>query len=398
LIAAAKRFIDGYRRSQDWRQLPAETRSQFQRDQDRKLNSDPGIDAAVAATADWLVRAQEHSSTADGGVARHYSIVNGWGPSYPETTGYIVPSLIHYSKLTGNAAYLESARGMLDWLVKIQLDDGGFQGGTVRDVPVVPVTFNTGQILMGLAAGASEFGEPYATSMHRAARWLADCMDADGCWRRNQSPFARSGDKTYETHTAWGLLEASRSSVEKSYADAALRNIGWALSKQLDNGWFSECCLTDPNHPLTHTLGYALRGIIEGFHFSSDQRLLDAACRAADGLLSTAQDDGFIPGRLDRNWNGVTTWVCLTGSVQIAHCWLQLYVDTKNERYLDAARSVNRYVRRTVDMDGEDGIRGGIRGSFPIFGHYGQHQFLNWAAKFFVDSNLLEKSVVGTER
>ena len=42
----------------------------------------------------WIARAQDHSLSADGGVARHYCLVTGWGTSYPETTGYIVPTII----------------------------------------------------------------------------------------------------------------------------------------------------------------------------------------------------------------------------------------------------------------------------------------------------------------
>lgn len=378
--------------------MPAEVRADYQRDRARVLNDDPGIAACVSAAAAWLCRAQQRSSTADGGVARHFSIVDSWGASYPETTGYIIPTLIDYEKASGHSEARVAARRMLDWLVEIQLPDGAFQGGTILDRPVAPTTFNTGQILMGLSAGSTEFGEPYTSAMHRAAKWLAECQDDDGCWRKNQSPFARAGDKTYETHTSWGLLEATRASGVESYAEAALRNIRWALGNQSASGWFADCCLTDPNLPLTHTLGYALRGVIEGYVHTRDKALLAAAELTADGLLTTVRPDGFIPGRLDRHWRGAVSWCCLTGSVQIAHCWLQLYQETGTEKYLDAARSVNRYVRRTVDIDTADDTRGAIRGSFPIFGTYGQNQYLNWAAKFFIDSNRLEHAITGQDR
>ncbi len=35
-------------------------------------------------------------------------------------------------------------------------------------------------------------------------------------------------------------------------------------------------------------------------------------------------------------------------------------------------------------------FRGGIKGSFPVNGAYGRYQYLNWAAKFFMDSLMLE--------
>ena len=46
---------------------------------------------------DWLCRAQDHSASADGGVARDYSLIHGWATSYPETTGYIIPTFLAYS-------------------------------------------------------------------------------------------------------------------------------------------------------------------------------------------------------------------------------------------------------------------------------------------------------------
>ena len=52
---------------------------------------------------EWIKRAQDVN--ADGGVARGYSITwnpyfrsKGWQPSYPETTGYIIPTFFKTTK------------------------------------------------------------------------------------------------------------------------------------------------------------------------------------------------------------------------------------------------------------------------------------------------------------
>src|SRR5215472_14509834 len=111
--------------------------------------NDPGIDAAVDAGVEWLGRAQDMSSTRDGGVAKHFSLINGWSSSYPETTGYIVPTLVSYAKISGDASYRDRGQRMLDWLVSIQFADGAFQAGSVGAKNLKPVTFNTGQILIG---------------------------------------------------------------------------------------------------------------------------------------------------------------------------------------------------------------------------------------------------------
>ena len=127
----------------DWSRLSPEVRAAYSRDKAGQLGADPGIEASVAKAAEWLCVAQRMSPDADGGVARHFSITTGWGSSYPETTGYIVPTLIRFARQSGKPEFSESARTMLDWLVRIQLPDGAFQGGTVQDKPVVGVVFNT---------------------------------------------------------------------------------------------------------------------------------------------------------------------------------------------------------------------------------------------------------------
>ena len=373
--------------------LPSEAQREQARDRQDGLDHDPGPARAISAGLRWLCRAQDQSQTEDGGVARHYSLIDGWASSYPETTGYIIPTLIEQSEALRDPELLERARRMLDWLAEIQLFDGAFQGGLVDSDPRVPVTFNTGQILLGLAAGAQKFGEPYSHAMRRAANWLTDPQDADGCWRAFPTPFAGPGEKVYETHVAWGLLEAANVDGSAKFARAALRNIRWALTKQHPNGWFDNCCLNDCVRPLTHTLGYVLRGVVEGWRYSGDPELLAAARRTADGILSAQREDGSLSGRLDRNWRGRVDWVCLTGVAQISSCWLLLFARTGETNYREAAQRANRYVRRTLRLDVSDDERGAVKGSFPVDGDYGKYQYLNWACKFMIDANHLERTL-----
>jgi hypothetical protein len=363
------------------------------RDRRGLVTEDPGIDRAVTQAMAWLGRAQDRSASGDGGVAAMYSLQSGWTESYPETTGYIIPTMLDYARLRGDAEPRERARRMLDWLVSIQLPDGGFQGDRMgRGDARRPVTFNTGQILIGLAAGARELhDERYRQAMRRAADWLVRTQDADGCWRRHPSAIVSPGDKTYETHVAWGLFEAARVEPGRGYAEAALANTTWALTRQRTNGWFADCCLSDPTRPLTHTLGYALRGVVEAHRFTGDPALLRAALRTAEPLLAALGADGFLPGRLDESWTPAADWACLTGTAQIAACWLLLHPLGAGPGYLDGARLANRYVRRTMRMRGPGGRQGGVKGSFPVDGGYHAFEYPNWACKFTVDANLMER-------
>lgn len=373
------------------------------RDQDAKglPKTDPGIEHVIRECVNWIGRAQDHSRSQDGGVARHFSLIDGWGSSYPETTGYIVPTLLSYAKSSVGMDSAEiartRARRMLAWLITIQLPCGGFQGGTIGEKPIVPVTFNSGQILIGLAAGVSEFGNEFRESLIRNANWLTNTQELDGSWRRNRSPFDSPGAKVYDAHVAWGLIEADRVNPNPKYRAAALANIYWALHSQRPNGWFDNCCLSDRTQPLTHAIGYVLRGFVEGYRASGDRTLLVAAQRTADGLLTALDEDGFLPGRLDEYWHGTVQWSCLTGSAQIAICWLLLYQCTGEIRFRDAGFRTNCFLRRTIAIDGPIGIRGGVKGCFPIDSEYGTYQYLNWACKFCVDAQLMEFAIRQTE-
>lgn len=386
-------LVRRFRRFLFEQRLPPLARHERERDRVTPLEDDPGIDASVHAALAWLARAQDRTKLGDDGVARHFSLIDGWSSSYPETTGYVIPTLIDCSERFGDPALAARARRMLDWLVSIQFPDGGFQGGLIDATPRVPVTFNTGQILLGLAAGTKAFGDPYRVPMRLAADWLANSQDPDGCWRKHRTPFARPSDKAYETHVSWGLYEAARVEPNPGWVDAANRQVRWALSKQQPNGWFAENCLNDPQHPLTHTIGYVLRGVLEAHRFTGDADFLDSALRCARGAQSALAPDGRLPGRLGSDWSAAADWICLTGSVQIAHCWLLLAQLTGDTSLADSAYRANEYVRRTLRRSGDPGVVGGVKGSLPCDGGYLTWELPNWAAKFFIDANLLEREV-----
>jgi uncharacterized protein YyaL (SSP411 family) len=346
---------------------------------------------AIKASAEWLCAAQDNSRSHDGGVARDYDLRSGWSASYPETTGYIIPTFLNLSRFFGDHKYRERAHKMVEWLVRIQRPDGGFQGGVVGSKPEVAVTFNTGQILIGLAIAAGEFEEAHVLAAARkAALFLRDSQDADGCWRSHPTPFAQPGDKSYETHVSWGLFEAERVLPGQGFAEAGYRQIDWALTNQIENGWFEQNCLDNPGAPLTHTIGYVLRGVIEAHRLGGRPTYFEAATKTADALLNCIDEQGFMAGRLASNWSDAADWSCLTGTVQIAACWLLLDRVLERQEYQDAASRAIGYVRRTIQSHPEPGVSGGISGSFPVDGGYTRFQYPNWAAKFFIDAQLME--------
>jgi uncharacterized protein YyaL (SSP411 family) len=355
------------------------------------------LDAAMG----WLCRAHDAGG---GGVARSYSLrwqrshrCRGWLAAYPETTGYIIPTFLDYSRLTGQEEYRRRAIRMAQWEAEIQMESGAVQGGVIG-FRATPAVFNTGQVLFGWARAFEETGdELFRKAAIRGADFLVDAQDDDGAWRRFGSRYARKGVNAYDARTAWGLLDAYRITEDQRYREAAVRNLDFAVSRQHDNGWFADCCLDDDTRPLLHTLAYAMEGLLEAGRALAASRYVEAARRAADALRARLRPDGSLAGRFDARWEPAARWSCLTGNAQTAIVWLRLYEFTREPVYGDAADRTLRYLKATQDLEAADpGVRGGIKGSQPIWGGYGPWEYLNWAAKFFADALILRQRLMGT--
>ncbi len=198
------------------------------------------LQRSMDAAADWLARAQD--ATPDDGVAAFYDVKRrAWEASYPETTGYTIPTLYQYAVYRGRRAFSERATRMAHWESDIQLASGAVRAGTLDAADVVPTIFNTGQVLFGWAAAYEQTGEArFAQSLRRAADWLVAARDDDGAWRRFASPHVNHAINTYNTRVAYGLVRAAQVLDEPQYTEAARRNVAWALTQIQSNGWLAQ--------------------------------------------------------------------------------------------------------------------------------------------------------------
>src|SRR5688572_25356689 len=187
---------------------------------------------SLRAAIDWLCRAQD--AFGGGGVARSYSLAyngffgkRGWAPPYPETTGYIIPTMFDYARASGRGDLFDRAVRMADWECEVQMPSGAVQGGTVNEPPS-PAVFNTGQVIFGWVRAFKETGtERYLQAARKAGDFLLACQDTDGAWRKHLSKFASETMPfyTYNARTAWALLQLAEATGDRAYRDAAVRNI-----------------------------------------------------------------------------------------------------------------------------------------------------------------------------
>lgn len=347
------------------------------------------------ATMVWLARAQDAGD--DEGLARMYHLKLGWGASYPETTGYAIPTFLRYAAYTGRDDFAERALRMAEWETQVQMDSGAVQGGVVSDSPT-PAIFNTGQVLFGwLAAFRRDERAAFKASALRAADYLVAQMDQDGAWRKNLSEFTSAPLDTYayNVRNAWALMLAQRIEPERGYGAAAVRNVEFVQTLCRANGWIEKNCLGRPEQPLLHTIAYAYQGLLECAVLASMHDTVELVVRGNRELLANFEHFGRLHGRYEQDWHPTVRWRCLTGEAQTAIVWQRLGAVLGDRRWNEAAAALIRQLKQTQAREGHPGKAGGIKGAWPITAPYGRLQYLNWAAKFFADALMLELGVPG---
>jgi len=92
------------------------------------------------------------------------------------------------------------------------------------------------------------------------------------------------------------------------------------------------------------------------------------------------------------------------------HCWFSHSRNTRRRynRWLwsrtpspglarNGAPAILGFLKRARNRRSrEPGVRGGIKGSWPVGGDYGAYEVLNWASKFFADALMRHEAIETT--
>ena len=344
----------------------------------------------LKAAINWLCRAQDqrNGKSDSGGVSAGWSFEDGWLPSYPETSGYIVETFIAASALLNRRDLVHRAHRILDWELSIQNADGSFPGH-FGEAGSRPVIFNTGQIMHGLVSGYVELNrQECLQAAVKAGRWLVEQQDSDGCWRQSTH---NGVTHTYNTRAAWALLRISLIADEPQLKKAAVQNLNWALTQQTESGWFANNAFTSGRLPFTHTIAYAIRGFLESGLLLGKERLVGAAEKAARALAVSQRENGWLAGSFSDGWIPKAQYCCLTGLAQMTIIWKRLMENRGTNEFSSSVQWALGYLKRNHTINGRhDQVDGGVAGSVPIWGGYSRFEYPNWAAKFFADALMTE--------
>lgn len=283
-------------------------------------------------------------------------IINNTGlpESYPEVTGYYIPTLINWGEH-------ELARTYTTWLCSIQHEDGAWYDTEGK----APYVFDSAQILKGLLA-AKQLGMDVDDNIKAGCEWIIKNIN-------------QKGRLTTPTKDAWGapgicselihlyclspLIEAGKIYNNRYYIDMADK----VAKYYIDN--YREDILGFGF--LSHFYAYVMEALC-------DIGQTDLAREAMHNMENYQHENGMVPAYKD------VEWTCSTGMFQLAITWYKLgELEKGNKTFEYAMRLQNEsggwYGSYTMTDNPNPFDRNKCPDYFP-------QSEISWAVKYFLDA------------
>lgn len=339
------------------------------------------IERRLDLAASWIAKSIR---VCDGnGSASWFHLLRGWHGAYPETSGYLLPTLLAYGEHKADPDWRKRAERIADWLLTRQLPEGGF--GSIGK-PDAPLVFDTGQILLGFIALLQvDPQDSLQRGSLQALSWLKNTMDEPQSW---ENASYHSTIPAYHTRVVWPMLVAERV-LNGNVDDAFYRDLIGFLLRNLDSEFWTPDYAFQLGVPaFTHTIAYTVRGLIESAIILCDDLLLNTAKSILDRIVMRINAEGQLAGSYSQGWAGDTSFICIPGHLQLGLCYLRLGKEMQLNSYQEVAWSLYTQVSQLQFKLPVASLRGGVAGSSPLWGKYQKFQLTNWGAKFFCDLSL----------
>ncbi|HCP40721.1 MAG TPA: hypothetical protein DIT65_02915 [Cryomorphaceae bacterium] len=343
--------------------------------------------------AQWLIHSQEQGSTDGCGT---YYFTCGWTSDYPETTGYIIPSLLRYAayeKAQWSEQAIKSALEAGEWLLTLQREDGGWPGGYIEQNRP-SVVFNSGQILRGMLALYTYNQDlRWKGAAERCIGWIWQQLDEQGRFATNDYMGAI---RVYGTYVVAPILDwlPHFNQHREAWHVLANRHLNWVCTQQNKVGWFANCDNTQHKNdkPIIHTIAYTIDGIWNSGVALNNEAFKASALVPARVLAMDFLTRGILNGRYTSTWAGTEAFIP-TGGAQLAIVWHSMYKETGDALWKEAFEKMNTLlcvIARRGARQFKDSL-GALPGSFPMWGRYEPFGLPNWATKYFLDTLLNER-------
>lgn len=355
-----------------------------------KLSPDTWHSRTNAALA-WTRRSI--AATQGQGSAHSYSPIWGWARAYPETTGYLIETLLRYAKLTADDTLRQLAFQCGDWLCSVQLPSGAFSGGTAGGTR--PSVFNTAQILFGLLKLDAEIlseenaiqinpVSPYRTALKLALGWLMENLGQDGAWRT--AAYVRGFVPSYYTRAVWGALVAAQHLRQNALLEQLRRALSFYSLRIRSDGTVADWGLRPGPWAFTHTLAYTYEGFWESALLLQDTVVQEQILQIGTAFLAQRDKAGRTAGRYGAQWAADLSFQCPTGTAQLSVWYFRLWEHTGSARFRQASYELLTEALEAQWMKAGPNRYGALPGSTPLWGPYLRWRYPNWGVKFLLDA------------
>lgn len=315
-----------------------------------KVNEDIDYSQIYDRAINWI-----KCNTIEGEGIRNNSDIDR---SYPEVTGYFIPSLLNWD-------YKELAIQYAKWLCNIQKADGSWYDTDDREAYV----FDSAQILKGLIAIRDVLPE-VDNNIIKGCDWLVKHIDDEGRFHAVNDSCFEGGNKCSELIHIYALeplISAGELYSNDIYMMSAKKSVKYYIDNKFD---------AIMNFDLvSHFYAYVMEGLV-------DVGEVDVARHAMNKMALLQRNDGAVPGYRD------VEWVCSTGLFQLAIVWYKLGDSQKGDKAFDYA------CRLQNDTGGWFGSYLSERNTnekctyFPLIE-------ISWANKYFLDALYYKKKCCG---
>jgi len=334
------------------------------------------LQRAIVDSTKWIEESFEINQNRGSSGSR--SLFGKWSDTYPETTGYLLSTIIN-SKVLTREQRMTIASSQYFYFKERQNNDGSFFRS---DHDTEPVVFDTAQILLGLmsllpmVATSKELYE----MCQNAYAWLVKQLDDQGYFKNYN--YVEDYNPSYYARVAWPILQWEMI-TEKKALIKTLTLINRIAGDQNENYSFSNWGFYKDTPAYTHTIAYTLRGLWECSELLNEKTLFIKTEASLKKLVRVIEKKGRVAGTYDTKWNGDHSFICGTGNAQLAWLFMRVYQLNRDEYFL---KPITILLSPLIKAQRKFYTKGAVPSSIPIWGPYQRFKFTNWTQKFYVEA------------
>jgi hypothetical protein len=333
--------------------------------------------SALEKNMSWIKKS--FSVNNDLGSSKYCTLWGKWSIDYPETTGYLLTTLIRSGDTLNDLSLIKIASLQINYFENLQLKTGGFKVAKSLQESYV---FDSAQIMLGLISVYKVNKEARILKMIESCyRWLISLLNQNGQFV--SSNYKKNYNPSYYARILWPILLAER--LLSTGSNKTLNLYAYLKSLLNENGSFNKCSFDGSPFAFTHNLIYSYRGLWESSNLLNDK---DFGKNLENQLLSISDKiikDNFFNGEYDAEWKTKKSFICSAGNAQLVVLLLSIYKRTRDLNLLNCCHVL---MPPLIKQQSKGFLynKGALSSSIPIWGKYQRFRYTNWTQKFYADA------------